>query len=200
MINAVTFVAINKHRLFDFAEVHFAQPKGDILTGVRQKIGDLDRAPPVDLCKGYRIPEGLRGWLLEKHDVLRDDGQGLTDSEITKAFRASNITNTYPFKNEIMRKTTTVDFAAQMGSGEEDVEFGGISPEYLRTVGRRLQTNLMGIITDGEMQIHMAIRGEFRIDESTVAKGKETIQVWHFGEAIGIVEEGLLSCWWGDGI
>ena len=33
------------------------------------------------------------------------------------------------------------------------------------------EMNLTKIIPDGEMQIHMIIRGEFRIEESTAAKG-----------------------------
>ena len=50
----------------------------------------------------------------------------------------------------------TMDFADRMGRGEQDMGFRGHFPGYLRTIGK---LSLMGIIPDGEMQIHMIIRG-----------------------------------------
>ena len=102
IINPGPFGATDKQRLFDFLEVHFAHPKEDILTDVRKHIGDLDKVPPIELGRGRRIPEGLRGWMLGKNDVLRDDGQGLTDSELAKAFRASNVANAYHLNMKLL--------------------------------------------------------------------------------------------------
>ena len=99
MIKNEPFVAINNKWLMDFLEVHFAQSMGAILSGVRKKIGDVDRASPTDLDKCYIAPEVLPGWLLGKKHVLIGDGQGLTDGELIKAFRSSNILNTYQFRN-----------------------------------------------------------------------------------------------------
>ena len=53
--------------------------------------------------------------------------------------------------------------------------------------------NLTNIITDCEMQIHMVIRGEFRIDDSTVAKGEETTRWGHFSKVIGIIKAELIA-------
>ena len=41
--------------------------KGDYLTDMRNKIMDLDKAAPAELCKSYRTHAGLRGWLLGKN-------------------------------------------------------------------------------------------------------------------------------------
>ena len=109
------------------------------LTGVREQIGDLDREAPIELCKGYRTPGCLWEWLLGKGDVLVDDGKGLTDGDLIKAFRASNILGTYQFENEIIRRTMTMYIAERMGCEEQDVESRENFPAYLRPIGRKLQ-------------------------------------------------------------
>ena len=81
--------------------MHFAQSKGSILTDLRQLIGDLDRASPIEIGKGFRTPEGLWEWLLGKNGVLMDTGQCLTGGWLIRAFRASDILNTYQFKMKL---------------------------------------------------------------------------------------------------
>ena len=119
--------------------MHFAQSKGPILTDVRKRIFDLDRAAPSELGKAYRHPDGLRGCLLGKNDVLMNDGQGLTDSELIKTSRVSNIFRAYQFIYEITRQTATMDFAAQMSRGGEDMGFREHFSLYMRTTGSQLQ-------------------------------------------------------------
>ena len=60
------------------------------------------------------------------------------------------------------------------------------------------EVNLSG--NNGELQIHMIIRGEFRILEETIAATEEG-GMWrseHFGEIIGLIGEELTCCWWGS--
>ena len=76
MIKDEHFVSINTKWLFGFPEEHFSQAKGDIVTDIRKKISDLCRSVPTEIGKGYRTPEGLWGWMLQKNDVLMDDGKG----------------------------------------------------------------------------------------------------------------------------
>ena len=66
MINEDPFVAINKTWLSDMMEVHFSQSKGDSLSDVRNKISDPGKVAAVELGKGYRTPEGLRGVVVSK--------------------------------------------------------------------------------------------------------------------------------------
>ena len=80
-------------------------------------------------------------------DVLMDDGQGLTDSELTQAFRASNDMNAYQFKNDSTSQTTTVNFSARMRRVEEDLEFSEIFSLYLRKIDRQLQNEFNENIT-----------------------------------------------------
>ena len=53
--------------------------------------------------------------------------------------------------------------------------------------------NLSEIITDEAMQIHMAIRGGFRIEGSTSTKEIEIRLMEHFVGIIGIIQEWLIS-------
>ena len=50
----------------------------------------------------------------------------------------------------------------------------------------------MKILTDGEMQTHMIIRGEFHSKESTVTRGG-MIRVEHLREISGIVKVWLIA-------
>ena len=68
----------------------------------------------------------------------------------------------------------------------EDVEFREKFAEYLRTIGRQLQNEFK--VPDGEVQINMIIRGGVHIEESTMAKEKETIRGEHSREVIGIID------------
>ena len=49
--------------------------------------------------------------------MLVEDGHGLTDIQFINACRGNNIATTYQFKNEITRKTATVDFTTHLESG-----------------------------------------------------------------------------------
>ena len=109
------------------------------MSDVRNPIGDLDKAAHAEIGKWYRAPGGLWGWLLGKNDVLMGDAQCLTDSEIVKSYRASNILRTDQFKDAIIRQAMTMDFAAHLERCVEGMGFcGGFDP-YLRTIERRLQ-------------------------------------------------------------
>ena len=77
--------------------------------------------------------------VVRKNDVLMGDGQGLTDGELIKACRATNILNACQFRNGIIRKTATIDFAERMGRGEQDMEFLGDFSVYLRAIGSHLR-------------------------------------------------------------
>ena len=54
----------------------------------------------------------------------------------------------------------------------------------------RCKMRLMEITPDGELQIDMAIRGEFCIHAGTGAKEGELIHIEHFREIFGILQEG----------
>ena len=107
-------------------------------------IGDFDKVATIGIGKGYRAPEGLWGRLLEKDDVLVEAGRGLSDSELIKAFRASNVVRTYRFKREVTRQSMAVDFPAHLERGSEGQESCGDSPSYLRTIDRQLRSELNG--------------------------------------------------------
>ena len=93
---------------------------------MRNKHRDSGRSHPAELRKGYRTPEGLRGWMLEEYDVMIEDGDGLADSAVIKAFEKSNVANTYQFSGEI-------------NVVGEDLEFRGDFSAYLRTDGGPLR-------------------------------------------------------------
>ena len=99
----------------------------------------MDKVAALEIAKCYRTPEGLWGRLLEKNDALAEDGRGVTDSELIKAFMARNIARTYRFKSEIARKTMAVDFAAHLKPGFEDQKLRAVAPVYLRKIDRQLQ-------------------------------------------------------------
>ena len=79
-----------KKRLLGLLERHYGQSEWDF-TGCWEEIGDLNKVATLELGEGCHAPEGLREWLPGKNDVLSEDGQGLTDIELVKAFRTSNI-------------------------------------------------------------------------------------------------------------
>ena len=89
--------------------------------------------------------------LLGKNDVIKDDEQGLTDGELVKAFRAGNIVDIRhnivdicQFKCEIIRLTTTMDYAERMERDEQDMEFSANFAVYLRTIDSKLQHEFNG--------------------------------------------------------
>ena len=82
MVKGDPFVVIGETWLVALLEVHLAQSEGIILTDIRMRIIDLYTVTQKELGNGYRAPECLRRWLLEKNDVLVDDAKGLTDGEI----------------------------------------------------------------------------------------------------------------------
>ena len=49
--------ALNKQWLFYLLEKHFSQSNGIVLTDIRMRIRDLDKAPPMELGGGYVTPE-----------------------------------------------------------------------------------------------------------------------------------------------
>ena len=100
------------------------------------------------------------------------DEQGLKGGELIRAFRASNIAYAYQFKGDIVRQAATMEFAEKLGRGAKDMEFCENFTAYLRTVGRQYGMSLTEV-PDGEMHIHMIIRGGFHIDGSTVKKGQK---------------------------
>lgn len=51
------------------------------------QINEIGKIPPKELGKGVRTPEGQRGLVIDKNDVLVDAGQCLTDYEIIASFR-----------------------------------------------------------------------------------------------------------------
>ena len=118
--------------------------KGGNFPGVRKKIGDLDQVSALELGKGYQTPESLRVRLLGKSDVLQEDGQCLSDIELVKAFRASNVVKTYRFKGKIRRRTATIESPAHLERGLEGQKRHGNSPAYMRTIDRQLQNELSG--------------------------------------------------------
>ena len=103
-MNNEPFVVIDKEWLFGLSEARSAQSMGCVLSGVRNQINDMDKVAAVELGKGYRPPEALCEWWLEKNDVLAEACQCLTDSQLIKALRASNILRTYQFTMELRDK------------------------------------------------------------------------------------------------
>ena len=158
MVKRAPFVANDKKCLFGLREVHFAQPHGAILNGIRKKISDLGRAAAGELGKGYRTPEGLWEWLLERNDVIMDDEQGLKDGELIKALRAGNVMNHYQFKGEIISQTMTMELTGRLERDGVGLEFREHLPAYMRTIDRKLE-NDFNESTRWGMQIHMIIHG-----------------------------------------
>ena len=72
-----------------------------------------------------------------------------------------------------------MDFSEWMGRVEQDVAF--IGKGTFQRIGELLvdsyKMNLTRTIPDGEMQIHMIIRGGFRINGSTVTKEGWVVRV-----------------------
>ena len=70
--------------------------------------------------------------MLGKNGVLVEEGHGLTDYELVKAFRNCSVMGDYQFREDFIRRTLTVVFASQLELGETGMEFRGDSPPYLR--------------------------------------------------------------------
>ena len=94
-----------------FAGSTFCAVKGGYLNGYSEEICDLYRVDQEEIGRVCRTPGDLRGRLFGKNDVIMGDGQCLTDGELIKDFRASNISNSYQFRNVNIRQTAAVDFA-----------------------------------------------------------------------------------------
>lgn len=77
---------------------------------------------------------------------------------------------TYRFKSEITRQTTAVVSVAHLERGLGGQEFRGNFPVYVRTIDIQLRNEFGDITPDGELQMHMAIREEFRNHARTVAE------------------------------
>ena len=163
--------------------------RGAILTDIRNRIRDLDREAPAELCKVYRTPECLREWSLEMNDVLIEDGQFLTDIVLIKAVRSINIANTYQFRGGIIRQSMTMVAAGRFERREEGLECrdGDDLSSYLRTIDRQLQN---------EFNESSRFRGADTYDHKRMIpkkgmrtdKGQKRSGRWHFEEAIGIIK------------
>ena len=109
----------------------------------------------MELGRGVRTPEGLRGWILGKNDNSDGWKQCLTYYELSTVFGNSNITNAYEFRDAIRSQAATMEFAQTMASDVADLKFRESFSSYLRTTARQFPNELAKDI-DGEMQIHMA--------------------------------------------
>ena len=167
------------------------QSNGTILADIRNRIIALDRAAPPELGKSCRTPEGLRGWLLEKNDVLTDDGRGLTDGEIIESPRSSKILDTYQFSNGIIRQSATMDSPERMGRDEQDLEFRENFPAYLRTTDRHIQHEFNGNNTRWRNADTYGHTRRIPYLEHYDGEGRRDDAVGNFGAVIGISEEWL---------
>ena len=67
-----------------------------------------------------------------KNDVLMEEGQGLTDGGLIKAFRRSEIFKNYRLREEAMRRTATIDFVTHTHIDFHDKGIRDQFPTYLR--------------------------------------------------------------------
>ena len=74
-----------------------------------------------------------------KNDVLKGAAQCLTYGELIKEFRTSDILKNYRFKEEAMRRTTSVEFVTHTEAGREDRRFRDKFQTYLRSFNRILK-------------------------------------------------------------
>ena len=103
-----------------------------------------------------------------------------------------NIAKNYRFRDEIKRQSATVDFASHLERGLGVQKFrGGPHRICAKWIGR-CDVSLMGVIHDGELQIHMAIRGELRSQEESMGEEGEMPHIGYFREIIGLIAEGLI--------
>ena len=61
-------------------------------------------------------------------------GHGLTDGEFVKEFSTIDIFKNYRFREESMRRTTSVYFATHTESDLDDQRYRGNSPTYVRPI------------------------------------------------------------------
>ena len=84
-------------------------------------------------------PEGLWGRSLRGNDVLFDGNQGLSEFELMKDFRKSQILRQYEFKNQIIQNTTTAEFANRYGAANGSEKYREDFLSYLRKVNMLLE-------------------------------------------------------------
>ena len=127
------------------------------------------------------------GRLLEGNDVLMEDGPCVTHGELIKAFKASNIGSTYQFRGGDIRETMDMEFTGRLGREGVLKFLGGISV-YLRPIGRQLRSEFNGSSRCGDADTYDHTR---RIPREGNRNGKGgNGRVWHFREAVGIIEGG----------
>ena len=102
--------------------------------------------------------------------------QGLSDYEITKAFRRSNIPGASNFKDEVRRHAAAMEFTQRLESGEPDLKHREEYQAYLRRMARLdiYKMNRARNLDGGE--IHTTIL-ESRINEIEMAKER----IWFGG-------------------
>ena len=65
--------------------------------------------------------------VVRENEALVEEVYGLTDYELVAAFRNSNITNAYHFRDDVIRQTLTMEFAGQLDRGGGCMDLRGIS-------------------------------------------------------------------------
>ena len=130
---------------------------------------------------------------LEKNDVLMEDGDCLTDIELTSAVRASNILGTYQLKESISRQTATMGFPRSWNLASKTWGFSGTFDRISEQLVDSYKMRLMEITPVGEYQIHMIVIEELSKKEGTAKKESEVGIIEHFIDIIGIIEEGLIA-------
>ena len=74
-----------------------------------------------------------------RNGVLREEGQGLTDGELIKSLRASDIFKNYRIKEQLVRNTAAVEFVSHTESYLKDQGYRGQFPTYVRPINRILR-------------------------------------------------------------
>ena len=126
-------------------------------------------------------------------------GHGLTDGEFVKEFSTIDIFKNYRFREEPMRRATSVDFVTHTPSDLDDQSYRMNSTTYLRPINRIPKMSLMrreAII--GDRKIRMVVREGCRSSGDTKAEIDEMFRVGHFREEIDKINIGALSVLFGD--
>ena len=71
------------------------------------------------LQNSFRIME----WLLGQNEFLVEAKHGLADYQLSTSFRNSNVTDAYPFRDEVIRQTLTMEFANKLERAEQGPHF-----------------------------------------------------------------------------
>ena len=90
------------------------------MSEIRHRVRNANRIAPTELGEGGKNPEGISGWMLGKNDVSKEAGQGLTDGELIKAYRSSDILKNYRLREEAMRRTKPIEFVTHTEDVRED--------------------------------------------------------------------------------